>query len=456
MSPMTICPECERPITAGSPSGLCPNCLLKMGLAMNAQVDRADADADAELDATAARNGVGETLAHMAGPLGSLARRFPSLEILEPIGQGGMGVVHRARQIKLDRPVALKIIRPELAGELAFAERFSREARAMARLRHPGIINLYDYGEADGLYYLVMELVEGADLRQLIKRGPIAAESATLIAIQVCDALHYAHANGVVHRDIKPENVLLDANHRVRLADFGLAKLIGPLDGPDSLTRTRQILGTPHYMAPEQFTSAKQADPRVDVYSVGVLLYEMMTGHLPLGRFDLPSELVDVDEEMDEMVLKALHRDPQKRYATIAALRDDLLSYAESNFDWENAWSQLGRVEPVFSTRKKEAEEEDGGYFSMGVVVAGGFFLMYANRSIGHLPQEWMQDVGYAALAGLALLVFALLMGWFKAGGPRWSRKRASTSSASEEASVPPGHEPKPSAIDFASRAGDR
>src|SRR4029077_9443541 len=160
-------------------------------------------------------------------PVPELAQFFPQLEILELIGKGGMGAVYKARQKQLDRIVALKILPPGIGDDPAFAERFAREAKALAKLNHPGIVTLYEFGKADGLYFFLMEFVDGVNLRQLLHAGRISAREALAIVPQICDALQFAHDQGIVHRDIKPENILLDRRGRVKVADFGLAKLVG-------------------------------------------------------------------------------------------------------------------------------------------------------------------------------------------------------------------------------------
>ncbi len=313
-----ICPECGGALGADAPMGVCPKCVLRVMI-----------DAGSP------------TGPHVPPPPGeggmpgaeSLAALFPNLEILGEIGRGGMGVVFKARQTKLDRLVALKVIRPDAAERDAFAERFTREARAMARLNHPHILTVHDFGEAGGLYYIVMELVEGTDLRRELARGPMRPERAVGLALQVCDVLGYAHEQGVVHRDIKPENVLIDRIRGVKLADFGLAKIVVP-DSPDpTLTATRHVLGTPHYMAPEQLERPREVDRRADVYALGVVLYEMLMGELPLGRYDLPSERLDLDEQMDEILNKALQRDPARRYPRVEEMRAELFAFAEDNYE---------------------------------------------------------------------------------------------------------------------------
>src|SRR3954451_1133221 len=180
-----------------------------------------------------------------------LAARFPSLEVMELLGHGGMGMVYKGRQPLLDRLVAIKVIRPDLQTDDAFQERFLREARTLAKLRHPFIVTVFDVCQAGDLYGLVMEYVEGASLRQLLAAGSITQRDALDFVPQIAEALQHAHEAGVVHRDIKPENVLVDPRGRVRLVDFGLATLFGPAAparGPDD----EQVVGTLRYMAPEQ------------------------------------------------------------------------------------------------------------------------------------------------------------------------------------------------------------
>jgi eukaryotic-like serine/threonine-protein kinase len=243
---------------------------------------------------------------------------------MELIGQGGMGAVYKARQPRLDRIVALKILPAEAARDPAFQERFTREAQSLARLSHPNIVNVYDFGEADGLYYFLMEFVDGVALRQLILDGRLQPEQALAIVPQICEALQFAHEAGIVHRDIKPENILLDRTGRVKIADFGLAKLVGKEAPAVSLTATQQVLGTPHYMAPEQMKGLRSVDHRADIYSMGVVFYEMLTGELPIGRFEPPSRKVHVDVRLDEVVLRTLESEPERRYQQASQVKTDV------------------------------------------------------------------------------------------------------------------------------------
>jgi predicted Ser/Thr protein kinase len=242
------------------------------------------------------------------------------------IGQGGMGAVYRARQPSLDRFVALKILATESSHDPEFAERFAREARVLARLNHPHIVNVYDSGRAGPYYYFLMEFVEGVNLRSLLRSGDLSPTQALAIVPQICDALQYAHEEGVVHRDIKPENILLDQRGRVKVADFGLAKLVSPGQLDHSLTGTHQVMGTPRYMAPEQLEGTHHVDHRADIYSLGVVFYELLTGELPLGRFAPPSQRARVDARLDEVVLRTLEKEPIRRYQHASDVKTELES----------------------------------------------------------------------------------------------------------------------------------
>jgi serine/threonine protein kinase len=285
METKRMCPSCHKPLPPDVPLGLCPECLIKSGFATGTEPGAAGAE------------GAG----FVPPPVELIARLFPQLEIIELIGKGGMGAVYKARQPALDRFVALKILRPGTAGDPGFAERFNREARALARLNHPNIVGVHDFGQAGGLHFLVMEFVDGANLREVEHAGQLAPEQALAIVPQICEALQFAHGEGIVHRDIKPENILLDKKGRVKITDFGIAKILGQTSERVSLTGAKDVVGTPHYMAPEQVEKPLTVDHRADIYSLGVVFYEMLTGELPLGRFAAPSSKVQMDVRLDEI-----------------------------------------------------------------------------------------------------------------------------------------------------------
>jgi predicted Ser/Thr protein kinase len=255
--------------------------------------------------------------------LSAIAQLFPQLEVLELLGRGGMGAVYLARHPALNRLIALKILPPESTQRTGFVERFTREAQALAKLNHPNIVAVHDFGEAGGMPYFLMEFVEGITLRQLVQQRRLEPREALQIVPQICDALQYAHDEGVVHRDIKPENILIDRKGRVKIADFGIAKILGNNPAQQNLTQS-QVLGTPYYMAPEQVENPEAVDHRADIYSLGVVFYEMLTRELPLGRFAPPSSKVQVDVRLDEVVLRALDKEPQRRYQHVSDLKTDV------------------------------------------------------------------------------------------------------------------------------------
>ncbi|MCA9777356.1 MAG: serine/threonine protein kinase, partial [Candidatus Eremiobacteraeota bacterium] len=243
--------------------------------------------------------------------------------IIEELGRGGMGVVYHGHDPLLDRPAAIKILSQQLVGNPEAKERFLREAQGAARLNHPNIVTVHDFGMEEGLCYLVMELIEGSDLRRVIAEGGLKPEQALALVPQICEALQYAHGKGVVHRDIKPENILLDSQGRVKIADFGIAKMTGE-ERDQRLTRSRAVIGTPQYMAPEQLERPLEVDHRADIYALGVVLYEMLTGELPLGRFDPPSARLAIDLRVDEVVLRSLEKAPERRYQSAGAVKLDV------------------------------------------------------------------------------------------------------------------------------------
>ncbi len=363
------CPQCGTPLTTGGLAGLCPACLLQQGAAADTVTD-------------------GKQPPFHPPPVAELAPLFPQLDILELIGKGGMGAVYKARQKQLDRIVALKILPPGIGDDPAFAERFAREAKALAKLNHPGIVTLYEFGTSESesaqtdaetekekrgkgagekktitsdvspapfplfssaqshvestseksarLYYFLMEFVDGVNLRQLLHAGRISPREALAIVPQICDALQFAHDQGIVHRDIKPENILLDRRGRVKVADFGLAKIV---EGRDALPHVQAdqpvspdigaaqqhgptgVMGTPNYMAPEQVSHPADVDHRADIYALGVVFYQMLTGELPGKPLQPPSNKVQIDVRLDEVVLRALEKNPELRYQQVSEVK---------------------------------------------------------------------------------------------------------------------------------------
>jgi serine/threonine protein kinase len=400
--------------------GICPECMLKAGLATQ----------------TEGPGGAGPhgTKVVQPPPLpAEIAALFPQLEILECLGRGGMGVVYKARQPRLNRFVALKILAREKEQDVQFAERFAREAQALARLNHPNIVTVYDFGTVGQasslspsekaqagsetgatpvLHYLLMEFVDGLNLRQLLQTGRMPSAQALTIVPKICEALQYAHTEGIVHRDIKPENILLDKSGRVKIADFGIAKMMGEETGQQTLTGAREAVGTPHYMAPEQIEKPLTVDHRADIYSLGVVFYEMLTGELPLGKFQPPSAKVQIDVRLDEVVLHALEKEPDRRYQQASVLKTEV----------ETIVAGTPRLENQSSKAENKPRLSDAAV--VGACLAPFFFISMFFWDFGHLG-------GLPALRGLIIsslgfiaIIGTTILGWVATGQIRRSEGR--------------------------------
>lgn len=341
------CGKCGAPLAPDAPEGLCPHCLMELNLATQTEAPGEEAGPDGTR--------LVRPKPEPPPPLEEIARHFPQLEVLECLGRGGMGVVYKARQPRLNRLVAIKILAREKEKDPRFAERFTREAQALARLNHPNIVTIYDFGEADGLYYLLMEFVDGMNLRQLLQTRKLAPEEALTIVPAICEALQYAHQQGLVHRDIKPENILMDTQGRVKIADFGIAKLLGAEGRVESLTGDQQVVGTPHYMAPEQVEKPGIVDHRADIYSLGVVFYEMLTGELPLGKFAPPSHMVKMDVRLDEVVLHALEKEPERRYQQAGQVKSDVETIVNTEGGEAPAGAERSRMAPPVEASAAES-----------------------------------------------------------------------------------------------------
>ena len=367
MAEKTNCPKCQTELPANAPKGLCPQCLLKAGMQANGDDKKAGTS-----DISHGVNGSDKTPGGFV-PLkpDQLADKFPQLEIIELLGQGGMGAVYKARQKQLDRFVALKILPPEVGQDAAFAERFTREARSLAKLNHPQIVTIYDFGHTeDALYYFLMEFVDGTDLRHIIQAGELKSEQALVIVPQVCEALHYAHKKGIVHRDIKPENILLDTEGNIKIADFGLARLLGKETSSYTLTQSGQRMGTPHYMAPEQIEHPQEVDHRADIYSLGVVFYEMLTGELPIGLFAPPSKKVQVDVRLDEIVLHTLEKEPKRRYQHASEIKTDVETIAGKGQGADISYMPEGTKSKLDTIRQQVRKPSEG------LIIAGGINIL--------------------------------------------------------------------------------
>ncbi|MEZ5384073.1 MAG: protein kinase [Prosthecobacter sp.] len=406
--------------------------------------------------AAMATDGGEDTLPLAARDLPSLeeiAAAFPELDVQCLIGHGGMSAVFKARQPKLDRTIALKVLPKSLAATSGFAERFTREGRVLARLSHPNIVAVHDFGESGGFCFLIMEFVDGVNLRQAMRAGRFTPEQALNIIPAICDALQFAHSQGVLHRDIKPENILLDSKGRVKIADFGIAKILDEKGDAMLLTKSGAKLGTAPYMAPEQIEKPSSVDHRADIYSLGVVFYEMLTGELPLGRFAAPSEIAAVGGNIDEIVLRALEKERTRRQQSVsefktqvegshtasnrAAIRGDrwgAFEYKSKRTLWGMPLLHVVHGRDPATGKRRQAH----GFFAFGELAKGvfafggiarGFFacgglavgvvsfggLGVGLISVGGLAVGLLLGVGGVAVGALAMGGAAL--GWMASGG---------------------------------------
>src|SRR5215471_16799791 len=309
-----FCRKCGAIVLPDSPEESCGACVLELALGP----DEPDRGVDPNRPS-------------------AMSMDFGDYELLEQIGRGGQGVVFRARQKSLNRIVALKVIDSGRWTTKPRLKRFRREAEAAARLNHPSIVPIYEVGERDGACYFSMGLVEGGQLDAVLDREPMAMRPAVELIIKLARTVQYAHEHNILHRDIKPGNILLDAKGEPHLTDFGLARLV---EADSTITRTREVLGTPSYMAPEQAAGEHtKIGKATDVYGLGAVLYQLLTGHPPFAggttyetiRLLLNTEPRKpralnhkIDRDLSTICLKCLEKDPQRRYSTAAGLAEDL------------------------------------------------------------------------------------------------------------------------------------
>lgn len=267
-------------------------------------------------------------------------------EIIGVIGKGGMGTVYKAKQLSLNRTVAIKVLKKEYASEKDFILRFNREAEVLARLSHPNIVPIIDKGVKNGLFYFVMEYIDGETLRQKLKKGRLRFDEAIKYTLQILRAISFAHKQNVIHRDLKPENVLIDTNGNVRIADFGLADIVGA-QNDYSLTGSGMAMGTAHYMAPEQRRDAKRVDMRADIFSLGITLYEMLSGEVPQGNFKKIYQIRgDVPPSIDMVIEKSISSKPQDRYQSA----DEMATAIRAALTYEDKRTIIGE-------EKKDVED---------------------------------------------------------------------------------------------------
>jgi len=373
ISATRLCPKCGGKIPADAPEGGCPGCLLESGLGLLPEASVAVVDDVGHVDKLDSKKA--ERAAAMLGELGDY-------ELLEEVGRGGQGVVFRARQKSLNRTVALKVISLGQWASKAHLKRFRREAEAAASLDHPSIVPIYEVGERDGSCYFSMKFVEGGQLHEVIRRRPISIRQAAKLIAKLARTVHYAHEHGILHRDIKPGNILLDAKGEPHLTDFGLARLV---ETESTVTRTLEVLGTPSYMAPEQAAGNRKLSGATDVYGLGAVLYQLLTGHPPFAggtTFETVRLVLDTEprqprllnpkigRDLSTICLKCLEKDPTRRYASALALAEDLEHWL--------------RHEPIHAKRS-------------------GFFT--------HV-RKWVRRNPTSALLVASLIALAAAMGW--------------------------------------------
>ncbi len=374
---MASCGKCEFTYDpAMVPGGLCPRCLL-LGMhdsRFESPPKTVESSSSGSTDQGA--SGLATTLED-----DELAAELPNFELVERLGKGGMGVVWKARERVLNRHVAIKLLH-NVKNDAAFVERFTREACVMAQLNHPNIVTLYSFGRTRSNHcYLVMEMVDGADLADLMTHHRLDVPTALTIVHDICEALSHAHDAGFVHRDIKPGNVLIDRHGRIKVADFGLARLTRMSD-KDTLAITKQgwAVGTPHYTAPEQANGRGDEDHRADIYSLGVMLYQMLTGELPIGIFRPPSLKQKMDRRLDKVVLRALQEEPEKRYQEIGELSREVQTIRED-------------VDPVLLEEQKEVRRAARRRQRLEIALAISLSLVLGTMGAWYV-RDWLETPG--------------------------------------------------------------
>ena len=427
MSDSVSCIECGSVVPADAPDGICPACLWKLGLsdlseptaefviapstAANESTFRTTDGLEATASVALLSPPVASATAH-AAPL----RRLGNYDLVAELGRGGMGVVYKAVQRRADRLVAVKLILGGAASGDENRERFASEVQALAKLRHPNIVPVYEVGDEEGCPYFSMEYMAGGSLAERAKRAPLPPAEAARIVEQLAAAVHVAHAVGVLHRDIKPGNVLLDEDGTPKLTDFGLAKR---LDRDEGLTHTGSVLGTPGYMPPEQARGERDLSPAADVYSLGATLFALLAGRPPFAGQNfhdtlqkvlsedaprLRTKRPEVARDLEAVCLKCLEKDPARRYATAQALADDLTR-------WRTGESTIARPQTLPQRAARQLRQRWRAVAIACALVAAIAAAIVINR---------LRDPLLAIDTALRRGEKVTLIG--ERGGPRWQR----------------------------------
>ena len=375
MTKVVVCTQCQQPVPGDAPQGCCPVCLLRLGQSAAASTPGFAGPDTVHFPAVVEPSA--DTLDFRGAPLGGrpIGLALTNYDVLAQIGQGGMGIVYKARQRHADRIVAVKVIKNDADLDPEQRSRFGAEAKALARLRHPNIVQVYEVGEERGRPFFSMEYVAGGSLTDRLKNGPLTFEESAHLVEVLATAMHAAHQAGILHRDIKPGNILLETDGTPKITDFGLAKTI---DKDDGQTTTGAVLGTPSYMAPEQAAGRnRDVGAATDVYALGATLYVLLAGvppfrgatkvetaHLVIHAEPTPPSRYrkDVPAELEAICLKCLEKEPARRYAQAADLAEDLAR-------WRRGESTVAR--PLrWPTKLARAARRRAGLIGAGLLLS--------------------------------------------------------------------------------------
>ncbi|QKG83522.1 Stk1 family PASTA domain-containing Ser/Thr kinase [Kroppenstedtia pulmonis] len=366
-------------------------------------------------------------------------------EILKRVGGGGMAVVYQAKDLVLERHVAVKVMNDSISHDEEFIRRFNREAKAAGSLSHPNVVNVYDVGNEEHTHYMVMEFIDGQSLMEKIEqRGYIPAREAAEIALQICDGLAHAHENGIVHRDIKPHNIMVARGDRYKVADFGISRL----SSSSTITQTGSVMGSVHYFSPEQ-AQGHQISYQSDIYSLGIVLYEMVTGRLPFDGDEAiaialkhlqepvpdPREIVpDLPQSICDVIVQAMEKDVNYRYATVEEMAADLREVVESLPNTNSSSSPDPATSPERERKTPSSQQPLGSRNS-----EGGKRHNQRGSKKKKSKKKWLGLIVVLLLLPLLLIGFNALGNWIEniaiGGGTGTEENQTPDGSKEDEAS---------------------